>query len=44
MTFQRLANAQLVIRPFEAGVSVRRRSPCSVTLVFSSWDYFGWRS
>ncbi len=23
-TFQRLANAQLVIRPFEAGVSVRR--------------------
>ncbi len=30
--------------PAKAVASPDRRSPCSVTLAFGSWDYFGWRS
>lgn len=30
--------------PAKDAVSPDRRSPCSVTLAFSSWGYFGWRS
>ncbi len=26
------------------GAGINQRSPCSVTLAFSSWDYFDWRS
>ena len=26
------------------GAGINQRSPCSVILAFSSWDYLGWRS
>jgi len=30
--------------PSKAKASPGRPSPCCVTLVFSSWGYFGWKS